>query len=146
MQYLIHCAELVRSEPITYREIARAVSGHLGRTTPLRSATVGQWVRGVTIPDVAVLRALATDFGVDRGWLACGAASAAPTPYPEEQAFVDARALDGATARRRDTRRRPGPVVVLPFARPWTAGNSGAPPDTRPRLPTGSRPPRGARD
>ena len=64
-------------------------------------STIMEWFAGV-VPDVATLQAVADVCGVDPGWLAFGAASAAPAPRVGE---------GGAAAPPRD-RRTPNGMLI----------------------------------
>lgn len=63
---------------VSQREIGERVGARLGREA-FSQAAVSRWFQG-RMPDWEVLLALAEVCGVDPGWLAFGARSAAPAP------------------------------------------------------------------
>jgi transcriptional regulator with XRE-family HTH domain len=73
-------ASALRSEKLTQERLGGLVSRELSKGAPVTAATVSRWESGDTVPSVTTLAAIARVCGVDPGWLAFGAESAAPGP------------------------------------------------------------------
>ena len=87
--------ERQKSRRVPLEEIGAAVAAAMGRAgDPYAPTVVGRWLRGESEPESRKLWfALASTLGVDVGWLAFGAATAAPSPdgFVEEAEAVHAR-------------------------------------------------------
>lgn len=73
-------ASALRSEKLSQERLGGLVSRDLSKGAPVTAATVSRWESGDTVPSVTTLAAIARVCGVDPGWLAFGAESAAPGP------------------------------------------------------------------
>jgi transcriptional regulator with XRE-family HTH domain len=73
-------ASALRSEKLSQERLGGLVSRELSKGAPVTAATVSRWESGDTVPSVTTLAAVARVCGVDPGWLAFGAESAAPGP------------------------------------------------------------------
>lgn len=65
--------------------LADTVSQHLGLPKPLTQGAISRWFAADTEPDLKTIGAVAAILEVDPGWLAFGAASAAPAPSHAER-------------------------------------------------------------
>jgi transcriptional regulator with XRE-family HTH domain len=73
-------ASALRSEKLSQERLGVLVSRELSKGAPVTAATVSRWESGDTVPSVTTIAAIARVCGVDPGWLAFGAESAAPSP------------------------------------------------------------------
>lgn len=73
-------ASALRSEKLSQERLGALVSRELSKGAPVTAATVSRWESGDTVPSVTTIAAIARVCGVDPGWLAFGAESAAPSP------------------------------------------------------------------
>ncbi len=74
---------------VRHTELGEAIAQAMQREQPLTGAAVGRWFRGVAMPDIPTVRAVAAVLGVDPGWLAFGDDSAAPGPQgPDVAEFI----------------------------------------------------------
>jgi transcriptional regulator with XRE-family HTH domain len=73
-------ASALRSEKLSQERLGALVSRDLSKGAPITAATVSRWESGDTVPSVTTIGAVARVCGVDPGWLAFGAESAAPSP------------------------------------------------------------------
>jgi transcriptional regulator with XRE-family HTH domain len=73
-------ASALRGEKLSQERLGGLVSRELSKGAPVTAATVSRWESGDTVPSVTTLAAVARVCGVDPGWLAFGAESAAPGP------------------------------------------------------------------
>lgn len=73
-------ASALRSEKLSQERLGILVSRDLSKGAPVTAATVSRWESGDTVPSVTTIAAIARVCGVDPGWLAFGAESAAPSP------------------------------------------------------------------
>jgi transcriptional regulator with XRE-family HTH domain len=73
-------ASALRSEKLSQERLGALVSRELSKGAPVTAATVSRWESGDTVPSVTTIAAIARVCGVDPGWLAFGAESAAPGP------------------------------------------------------------------
>ena len=73
-------ASALRSEKLSQERLGALISRELSKGAPVTAATVSRWESGDTVPSVTTIAAIARVCGVDPGWLAFGAESAAPSP------------------------------------------------------------------
>jgi transcriptional regulator with XRE-family HTH domain len=73
-------ASALRSEKLSQERLGVLVSRELSKGAPVTAATVSRWESGDTVPSVTTIAGIARVCGVDPGWLAFGAESAAPSP------------------------------------------------------------------
>jgi transcriptional regulator with XRE-family HTH domain len=82
-------ASALRSEKLSQERLGVLVSRELSKGAPVTAATVSRWESGDTVPSIATLAAVARVCGVDPGWLAFGAESAAPSPRRGKRQLAD---------------------------------------------------------
>ena len=96
MQEAMLVYRLRTKRPLDQRELGQLVSRELRGRRPITQPTVSRWFRG-SEPPLATIRAIAKVLGVDPGWLAFGAASAARKPPELAVRALAALAQQGAT-------------------------------------------------
>ena len=82
-------ASALRGEKLSQERLGALVSRELAKGAPITAATVSRWESGDAAPSVASLAAVARVCGVDPGWLAFGADSAAPGPRRGKPQLAD---------------------------------------------------------